>query len=230
MQIASAGPEIMGQVWPPRQRRGRIRTLGGPKARNGFRARCVQTAKPLPAPVVGPGGTSGGTKTGRCPCEHPCDASWPALARVDLSGPRTSRGDCRNHVAETLVPRRSVGVKAGHRRSEPGTEATSACCRRSSEAGRRGTAAWRSRVPRWVHDDVRHRSKASGSFAGSRLVKDRLSATLPSNARAAVGVRDLQRHMCRAVSVMLAMRTVLPTSLSSRSSGACHSTTQRAPA
>jgi hypothetical protein len=27
-------------------------------------------------------------------------------------------------------------------------------------------------VPRWVDDDVRHRSKASGSFAGSRLVKD----------------------------------------------------------
>jgi hypothetical protein len=39
-----------------------------------------------------------------------------------------------------------------------------------------------------------------------------------------------ERHMRRAVSVMLAMRTVLPTSLSSRSLSACHSRTQRAPA
>ena len=87
-------------------------------------------------------------------------------------------------------------------------------------------------VPRWVHDDVRHRSKASGSFAGSRSSRTRSSARLPSasDARAAVGVRDLQRHMRRAVSVMLAMRTVLPTSLSSRSLSACHSTTRRAPA
>jgi ABC-type transporter Mla maintaining outer membrane lipid asymmetry ATPase subunit MlaF len=68
--------------------------------------------------------------------------------------------------------------------------------------------------------------------AGSRLVKDPVIRRLPSgsNARAAVGVRDLQRHMRRAVSVMLAMRTVLRTSLSSRSLSACRSTTQRAPA
>jgi hypothetical protein len=51
-----------------------------------------------------------------------------------------------------------------------------------------------------------------------------------SNAGVAVGVRGLQRHMRRAVSVMLAMPTVLPTSLRSRSLSACHSTTQSAPA
>ena len=45
-------------------------------------------------------------------------------------------------------------------------------------------------------------------------VSDELSDWMP---RAAVGVDDLQRHMRRAVSVMLAMRTVLPTSFSRRS-------------
>ena len=76
---------------------------------------------------------------------------------------------------------------------------------------------------------VRRRAGPSRGHASSRT---RSSARLPSasNARAAVGVRDLQRHMRRAVSVMLAMRTVLPTSLSSRSLSACHSTTQSAPA
>src|SRR5829696_4305900 len=38
----------------------------------------VRTAKPLPEPSRRAGGTSGGTKTGRCPCKHPCDSSWAA--------------------------------------------------------------------------------------------------------------------------------------------------------
>jgi hypothetical protein len=64
---------------------GGIRTLGRPKADNGFRARSVQPGKPGVAPSWKSGGTSGGTKTGRCPCKHPCDSSWPPVARVDLS-------------------------------------------------------------------------------------------------------------------------------------------------
>jgi hypothetical protein len=74
--------------------------------------------------------------------------------------------------------------------------------------------------------------RSSGSFAGSRLVRDPVirKAAFRFQCPAAVGVRDLQRHMRRAVSVMLAMRTVLPRSLSSRCLSACHSTTQRAPA
>ena len=65
-----------------------------------------------------------------------------------------------------------------------------------------------------------------------RVVRADISARLPSasNVRAAIAVRDLQRHMRRDVSAMLAMRTVLPTSLSSRSLRACHSTTETAPA
>ena len=55
------------------------------KAANGFRARSVQPGKPGVGRSPKSGGTSGGTKTARCPCKHPCDSSWPALARVDLS-------------------------------------------------------------------------------------------------------------------------------------------------
>ena len=75
-----------------------FRTHCPPNGGQRFRAHSVQTAKALPEPSRQAGGTSGGTKTGRCPCKHPCDSSWPALARVDLSRTPTSRSDCRNHA------------------------------------------------------------------------------------------------------------------------------------
>jgi hypothetical protein len=69
-------------------------------------------------------------------------------------------------------------------------------------------------VPSLVHDDVSHRSQASGALAGSRLGKDPVirKAVFRFRCSRSVGVRDFQRHMRRAPSVMLAMRTVLPTS------------------
>jgi hypothetical protein len=63
-------------------------------AHNGFRALSVQPGKPGVEPSRDAGGTSGGTKTGRCSRNHPVarmGPRWLALTSVDLGNVRRPR-------------------------------------------------------------------------------------------------------------------------------------------